>query len=112
MIYLSGGSWYITRCNITDDWCLAVDRGINCEDHTQVVSHHLTNAPHEESIKKAVEKLNSHITESINSFCEFMHSSRLLGWNFKDTVGLLFMKQLLACILDEAIMFEHEVWPG
>lgn len=101
------GMWYIIHNPAGNGLALCIERGIPCENHTQILSYHTTNTPSLDDVKIVVEKKRVQIVEQINSFVEFMRS---LGSqrDLKEHIGLVFANNLLSRIVMDASLYELE----
>ena len=92
---------------------LLVDRGINCENHTQIVSIHTTNTPSTEDVRDAVEKYKPVLIPAIEKFCDFVksfsyaESHRLelqdLNADARESHARIFYNTILKIISNEAV---------
>lgn len=97
-------AWRITLNPEGSGLLLCVDRGINCECHTQVLSVHTTNTPSMETVQKVVEESKEKTISQINAFVTLMHT--LTDWSTKEHIALVFKHNLLKEIADEAEKLE------
>lgn len=103
-------SWVVTLNPEGDGLALLVQRGIACENHTQVVTVHTTNTPGEAAVRRVVERDRELLNRQIDGFVAFTHT---FGWAvpenacFKESVGLLFQRHLLWYVAVEAQKLEE-----
>lgn len=90
--------WKVTANPYGQGLALLIERGIACEQHTQIVSRHNGYTPGKHQVQKAVDQHDRVISERINSFVEFMRAHDG-AWEFKESIGLLFAHELLGCII-------------
>jgi len=95
--------WKLTNnCNLTFDWCLVVDRGIPCEQHTQIFSHHVTNPPDFETVEKFIENNSDKINDRINKFVDLIRVQK------SEAISNEFCYQLLKEIIEDCEEIEGE----
>jgi len=104
-----GGShaWRIESGENTSDYILAVDRGIPCEGHTQIVSYHGDNIPSIESIKKFLQINEAKLKEMIDSFIENVNAAaKEFGYSQVESIAVIFKYNLLKYIVNGALLIE------
>lgn len=84
---------------------LAVDRGVNCENHTHIISAHCTNTPDMATVEKYVEDNRKALTEKINAFVELMHNMDG-DWDQKEGIAALFCTYLIRKITNDCEAIE------
>lgn len=99
-VYINHG-WRITWNPEGGGLMLCVDRGISCENHTQVVSSHTTNTPDVVTVRAIVGEIKSTLDKEIHAFVGFMQA--LNGeWEIQESVSLLFCHHLVKMISQAA----------
>ena len=120
----TNGSWSIGYNPFGSGIALLVNRGINCEDHTHVLTKHITNSPKESTIKKCMEMYGDKFKKAIHHFIEFVDNlprqfrpvydkekkERIyhaeVNWGSKEKYAILFMEDLLKAIKDRCEQIE------
>lgn len=91
------------ECNLTCDWCLVVQRGIPCENHTQIFSYHVTNCPEFETVEKFVDLNNDKLNDMINKFVDYNRMREIKS----EYVASAFYYDFLKYIIDECEKYEE-----
>lgn len=94
--------WYFTHNPEGEGLLLCVPRGIPCEGHTQVVSHHTTNTPSMATVEAVVDEMREQLTKEINAFVTLMQALAPGNWEVKESIGLLFCHQLVKRVAEAA----------
>lgn len=101
-------AWRIEECQNTPDWVLAVDRGIPCEQHTQIISYHPGNIPTAESIQKVLTDKALEHRELLNNFVDTANEAKKeFDATSVEAMALIFKYNLLKDIIDEALQLDY-----
>lgn len=109
------GHWRIGWNPFGSGLVLLVDRGISCENHTQVFSFHATNTPELEDVEEAVNALKPEFEHAIDSFVDFMRAAKhALPDENRESIAAIFSLSLLGKIvgLSETNMHRREARSG
>jgi hypothetical protein len=103
-----GNAWRIETCKNTYDWIIAVDRGIPCEQHIQVVSYHPDNTPSAEYLEKFLEDNRDGLQDKINMFVDAANQAgKEFGYEDIETFAVIFKYSLLKYIINNALNLEY-----
>lgn len=103
-----GHLWRIETCDNTYDWIIAVDRGITCEQHTQIVSYHPENTPSDKSLEKFLDDNRNGLQEKIEMFVDAANKAgKEFGYDEIETFAIIFKYNLLKYIIDNALQLDY-----
>jgi len=98
---------------------LFVQRGISCERHIEVFTHHTTNQPSWEALDKTVQGMDKIISRAHSSFVDFSKSIpkmegcgggyQMTNWDVINSIGNLFFKELVRVVTLKAEKLSYDL---